>query len=113
MKRYLPALLAFLSLSIPSFASTWKSDARLIQNYWVGPWPQITSPTPVLAITTDIEPSSIFYVVMNGAEPSKSIYSTVVAATVNGNPIYPSVKACSVRSDGYNWCEIDGIRMGK
>jgi hypothetical protein len=92
-------------------AGVWQSAGHPIQDFWVGPFPLISSST-VLAVRVEND-TRVYYCVMNGAEPSKSIFPSVQAAAANGNPIFPSLKPCVAVSDGTTWCEMDGIHLGK
>jgi hypothetical protein len=93
-------------------AGVWQSQPRVIQDFWVGPFSPFGTST-VLAIKTDVDGANILYCLLNGSDPSKSILAAVQTALVNGNPAYPSMKPCGRLADGFTWCEIDGIHLGK
>jgi hypothetical protein len=112
MKKSAFSLFAMVVL-VPIFSfANWTSAPKIIKDFWVGPWPIVATTGTVLAVTFDND-SQIYYCLMNGNQPSKSIFSVVVSATTNGNTVYPSTKTCVPKSDGYTWCEIDGIHMSK
>src|ERR1051325_9548121 len=86
-------------------AGVWQTQPRIIQAFWLGPFPSFEAST-VLAFTTDVDGANILYCVMNGTETSRAIYSAIQTALVNGNPVYPSMKPCvNNLGDGFTWCE--------